>query len=98
MSEEKKTTNRETTWTIEIGWAWMWIMIAIITALLLWGCGGQNDPLPTTERVPTRDWVVGGSKVVRFHDDEQHVTCWVIDEYNRSAITCLPDAALQGGK
>lgn len=45
-----------------------------------------------------RDWSPAirdsNLEVGRIHDDELHVTCWVVSGPARGGISCLPDSAV----
>ena len=37
-----------------------------------------------------------GSEVRAVHDDERHVTCWIVITGYGAGISCLPDSQLKG--
>ena len=37
-----------------------------------------------------------GRNVVFWHDDEHHVSCWILLDSSGPSISCLPDVQVQG--
>ena len=69
-------------------------IVALAVLVIITGSNAHPQPrLPLPQAT-----LVGGVEerdpIHRFHDDAQHVTCWVLDR--SSGISCIPDSQLGG--
>ena len=75
-------------------------LLVILLVAMLAACGQEQQqrnttPTPRPGNSATTIGYAGDYVVYRFHDDNAHVTCWVLEGHG---ISCLPDAQVGGGR
>lgn len=76
-------------------------LIVCIFVVVLASCGGTETNV-TQLQPKAVDKLLGFTErnlwLSRYHDDEKHVTCWIIKGASSgdNAISCIPDSQLKG--
>lgn len=79
-----------------LGVAWAHVAMLAVVVLLLMACGGTSTAgsgSVFSSRVS--DVVELERSIVRFHDDDKGVTCWI---HGYDGIACIPDRWLEESK
>lgn len=79
----------------KLGW---WFAAVAWTIMLLDGCAQAPDP-STPRKLATVAVGGDGYTLVRFHDNQYGVVCYMVKtrNYDREGLSCLPYGALRPG-